>query len=154
MKDKKLTLETEKGVDEKNSKVGVSLNIEVADGEGSTLSESVLLVKKCSSYEILHKEISRIKEELDILLEKSRSLFEAEIGEEKSQGADEDMSAKEIWDFLSMIKDPEVLLVKFNSMSRQKRFEVADYVLSNCNVFSGPASIFSMRYNSEEGAIE
>ena len=66
MKDKKLTLETEKGVDEKNSKVGVSLNIEVADGEGSTLSESVLLVKKCSSYEILHKEISRIKEELDI----------------------------------------------------------------------------------------
>ena len=154
MKDKKLTLETEKGVDEKNSKVGVSLNIEVADGEGSTLSESVLLVKKCSSYEILHKEISRIKEELDTLLEKSRSLFEAEIGEEKSQGADEDMSAKEIWDFLSMIKDPEVLSVKFNSMSRQKRFEVADYVLSHCNVFSGPASIFSMRYNSEEGVIE
>jgi len=154
MKDKKLTLETEKGVDEKNSKVGVSLNIEVADGEGSTLSGSVLLVKKCSSYEILHKEISRIKEELDILLEKSRSLFEAEIGEEKSQDVDEDMSAKEIWDILSIIKDPEVLLVKFNSMSRQKRFEVADYVLSHCNVFSGPASIFSMRYNSEEGVIE
>ena len=154
MKDKKLTLETEKGVDEKNSKVGVSLNIEVADGEGSTLSESVLLIKKCSSYDILHKEISRIKEELDILLEKSRSLFEAEIGEEKSQDVDEDMSAKEIWDILSIIKDPEVLLVKFNSMSRQKRFEVADYVLSHCNVFSGPASIFSMRYNSEEGVIE
>ena len=154
MKDKKLTLETEKGVDEKNSKVGVSLNIEVADGEGSTLSESVLLVKKCSSYEILHKEISRIKEELDALLEKSRRLFEAEIGEEKSQGVDEDMTAKEIWNLLSIIKDSEVLSVKFNSMSRQKRFEVADYVLSHCNVFSGPASIFSMRYNSEEGVIE
>ena len=154
MKDKKLTLETEKGVDEKNSKVGVSLNIEVADGEGSTLSESVLLVKKCSSYEILHKEISRIKEELDALLEKSRRLFEAEIGEEKSQGVDEDMTAKEIWNLLSIIKDSEALSVKFNSMSRQKRFEVADYVLSHCNVFSGPASIFSMRYNSEEGVIE
>ena len=154
MKDKKLTLETEKGVDEKNSKVGVSLNIEVADGEGSTLSGSVLLVKKCSSYEILHKEISRIKEELDILLEKSRSLFEAEIGEEKSHGVDEDMTAKEIWNLLSIIKDSEALSVKFNSMSRQKRFEVADYVLSHCNVFSGPASIFSMRYNSEEGVIE
>jgi len=154
MKDKKLTLETEKGVDEKNSKVGVSLNIEVADGEGSTLSGSVLLVKKCSSYEILHKEISRIKEELDALLEKSRRLFEAEIGEEKSQGVDEDMTAKEIWNLLSIIKDSEALSVKFNSMSRQKRFEVADYVLSHCNVFSGPASIFSMRYNSEEGVIE
>ena len=154
MKDKKLTLEIEKGVDEKNSKVGVSVNVEAADGEGSTLGGSVLLVEKCSSYEILYKEVSRIKEELDSLLEKSERLFEVEIGEKKSQGVNEDMSVKEIWDFLSMIKDPEVLLVKFNSMSRQKRFEVADYVLSNCNVFSGPASIFSMRYNSEEGVIE
>jgi hypothetical protein len=154
MKDKKLTLEIEKGVDEKNSKVGVSLNVEVADGEGSTLSGSVLLVEKCSSYEMLHKEVSRVKEELDVLLEKSRRLFEAEIGEEKSQDVNEDMGVKEIWDFLSMIEDPEVLLVKFNSMSRQKRFEVADYVLSHCNVFSGPASIFSMRYNSEEGVLE
>ena len=154
MKDKKLTLEIEKGVDEKNSKVGVSLNVDVSDGEESTLSGSVLLVEKCSSYEILQKEISQIKEELDVLLEKSRSLFEVEVGEDKSQDVDEDMSVKEIWDFLSMIKDPKVLLVKFNNMSRQKRLEVADYVLSNCNVFSGPASIFSMRYNSEGGMLE
>ena len=154
MKDKKLILEIEKGVDEKNSKVGVSLNVEAVEGEVSTLSGSVLLVEKCSSYEMLQKEISRIKEELDVLLGKSKRLFEVEIGEEKPQGVNEDMSVKEIWDFLSMIKDPEVLLVKFNSMSRQKRFEVADYVLSHCNVFSGPASIFSMRYNSEEGVLE
>jgi len=153
MKDKKLTLEIEKAVDEKTSKVGVSLNVEVADGEGSTLSGSVLLVEKCSSYEDLQKEVSRIKAELDVLLEKSKRLFEEEIGEEGSD-ADEDMSAKEIWNLLSTIKDPEVLLGKFNSMSRQKRLEVADYVLSHCNVFSGPASIFSMRYNSEEGVIE
>ena len=154
MKDKKLTLETEKGVDEKTSKVGVSLDVEVADGEGSTLSGSVLLVKKCSSYEILQKEVSQIKEELDVLLEKSRRLFEAEVGEEEGPDVDEDISAKEIWNLLSMTKDPEVLLVKFNSMNRQKRLEVADYVLSNCNVFSGPASIFSMRYNCEEGMLE
>jgi len=154
MKDKKLSLEIEKGVDEKNSKVGVSVNADVTDGKGSTLSGSVLLVEKCSSYEILQKEVSRIKEELDVLLEKSRRLFEVEVGEEEGPDVDEDMSAKRIWDILSLIKDPEVLLVKFNSMSRQKRFEVADYVLSNCNVFSGPASIFSMRYNSEEGMLE
>jgi hypothetical protein len=130
------------------------VDVDVSDGKGSTLSGPVLLVEKCSSYEILKKEVSRIKEELDVLLEKSRSLFEVEVEEDKSQDVDEDMSVKEIWDFLSMIKDPEVLLVKFNSMSRQKRLEVADYVLSNCNVFSGPASIFSMRYNSEEGVME
>ena len=154
MKDKKLTLEIEKGVDEKKSRVGVSVNVDVSDAEGSTLSGSVLLVEKCSSYEILHKEVSQIKDQLDLLLEKSRRLFEAEVGEEEGQGVNEDMSVNEIWDVLSMIKDPEVLLVKFNSMSRLKRLEVADYVLSHCNVFSGPASIFSMRYNIEEGILE
>ncbi|HDH86721.1 MAG TPA: hypothetical protein ENF36_01580 [Desulfobacteraceae bacterium] len=154
MKDKKLTLEIEKGVDEKNSRVGVSVNVDVSDAEGSTLSGSVLLVEKCNSYEILHKEVSQIKDQLDLLLEKSRRLFEAEVGEEEGQGVNEDMSVNEIWDVLSMIKDPEVLLVKFNSMSRLKRLEVADYVLSHCNVFSGPASIFSMRYNIEEGILE
>ena len=153
MKDKKLTLEIERAVDEKTSKVGVSLNVEVADGEGSTLSGSVVLAEKCSSYEILQKEVSRIKEELDALLYKSKQLFETKIGEEGPE-VDEDMSAKEIWNLLSIINDPEVLLIKFNGLSRQKRFEVADYVLSNCNVFSGPASIFSMRYNNEEGIIE
>jgi hypothetical protein len=153
MKDKKLTLEIEKAVDEDNSKVGVSLNVEVADSDGSTLSGSVVLIEKCNSYEVLQKEISRIKEELDALLYQSKQLFETEIGEE-GPDVDEDMSAKEIWNCLSIIKNPDVLLVKFNSMSRQKRLEVADYVLSHCNVFSGPASIFSMRYNSEEGVIE
>jgi hypothetical protein len=113
----------------------------------------VLLVEKCSSYEMLQKEVSRIKEDLDALLYKSKQLFKTEIGEE-GPDVDEDMSAEEIWNLLSIIKDPEVLLVKFNSMSREKRLEVADYVLSHCNVFSGPASIFSMRYNSEEGVIE
>ena len=37
MKDKKLTLETEKGVDEKNSKVGVSVGIDIKSGKGSDL---------------------------------------------------------------------------------------------------------------------
>ena len=153
MKEKKLTLEIEKAVDEKASKVGVSLNVDVGDGEGSTLSGSVVLIEKCNSYEMLQKEISQIKEKLDILLSKSRQLFETKGGEE-GPNVNEDMSAKEIWDLLSAIKDPEALSVKFNSMGRQKRLDVADYVLSHCNIFSGPAAIFSMRYNSEEGVIE
>lgn len=154
MKDKRLSLEIEKGLAENNSNVGISLNVEITDDEGSRLSGSVLLIEKCSTYEMLYKEISRIKEELDVLRDTSRDLFETEPGEEKSQGVNEDLSVQEIWDFLSTIKDPEALLVKFNSMSSQKRFEVADYVLSNCNIFSGPASSFAMRYDSEEGIIK
>ncbi len=152
MKDK-LKLEIEEGVDEKNSKVGVSVNIDIANGEGSNSSGSVLLIPKCSSYKILQEEVSRIKEELDTLLDRSKGLFEGEA-EEEGMDMNEDMSAKEIWDTLSMIKDPEILLVKFNSLSHQRRLEVADYVFTNCNIFSGVAAVFSTRYNSEEGLLE
>jgi len=153
MKDK-LKLEIEKDIEDKISKVGVSVEIDITDGRGSNLKGSVSLIPKCDSSQKLEKEVAAIKEELDILLVQSRELLEQGGGIEQAPDVDEDMSAEEIWDLLSTVKDPEILLAKFNSMSHQKRLEVADYVLAHCNVFSGPASIFSMRYNSEEGLLE
>jgi len=43
MKDK-LALEIEKGVNESNSKVGVSVSVDMMNGKGSKLSGSVLTV--------------------------------------------------------------------------------------------------------------
>jgi hypothetical protein len=154
MKDK-LTLEIEKAVNDSNSKVGVSVSLDMMNGEGSKLNGSVLLIPKCSTYEILEQEVARIKEELDTLLEKSRKIFEVEGGEEEEDWeVNENMGAEQIWDILSEIKDPELLSVKFNSLSHQKRFEVADYVFTHGNVFSGAASVFSTRYNSEKGMLD
>jgi len=48
---------------------------EKKNGEGSNLSESVLLIPKCNSYEILEQEVARIKEGLDALLGKSKKIF-------------------------------------------------------------------------------
>jgi len=64
------------------------------------------------------------------------------------------MGAGQIWDSLSKIKDPELLSAKFNSLSHQKRLEVADYVATHGNIFSGVASVFSTRYDSEKGILE
>ncbi len=153
MKDK-LTLEIEKAVNDNNSKVGVSVSLDMMNGEGSKLNGSVLLIPKCSTYEILEQEVARIKEELDTLLEKSRKTFEVEGGKGEDWEVNENMGAEQIWDILSEIKDPEFLSVKFNGLSHQKRFEVADYVFTHGNVFSGAASVFSTRYNSEKGMLE
>ena len=153
MKDK-LTLEIEKGVNESNSKVGVSVSVDMMNGKGSKLSGSVLLIPKCSSYRILEQEVARIKEELDTLLEKSRKTFEVDGGKGEDWEVNENMGAEQIWDILSKIKDAELLSVKFNSLSHQKRLEVADYVFTHGNVFSGVASVFSTGYNSEKGMLE
>jgi hypothetical protein len=64
------------------------------------------------------------------------------------------MSPQEIWQVLTEIKNEEALLKAFNSLSKDKRVEVADHVLTHCNVFSGAGSTFSMRYNREKGILE
>jgi hypothetical protein len=151
---KRLTLEIEKGIDEKTSKVGISKEVTIADERGSNLSGSISLIQGCDSYQLLEKEVAAIKGELDTLLEESKRIFRDQGNLEEASNVDESKSAREIWDFLSSIKAPEVLLATFNGMGYEKRIEVADYVLSHCNVFSAPASMFSMRYNSEEGLLE
>jgi hypothetical protein len=152
--EKKLRLEIEKAVDEKRLRLGISKEVTVADGKGSNLSGYVSLIPGCDTYQMLGKEVAGIKGELDTLLEESKRLFGAEGMIQETQDVDESKSPKEIWDFLSTIKATEVLFGSFNGMSYEKRIEVADYVLSHCNVFSGPASMFSMRYNREEGLLE
>jgi hypothetical protein len=149
----KLTLEIERETDDASPKVGVSVTFDIANGEGSNLSGSVLLVPKCSSYEMLEREAAHVKEELNTLLKKSQQLFESERKAE-SLKLDGNLGVKEIWDILSTIQDPESLIKEFNGLSYEKRLEVADYVFTNCNVFSGAASVFSMRYNNEEAKLE
>lgn len=151
---KKLKLEIEKAVDEKSSRVGISKEITIADGRGSNLNGSISLVPGCDSYEMLEKEIASIKGELDRLLEESKGIFGGQGKIQETFTIDESKSPQEIWDFLSTIAATEVFSATFNGMSYEKRIEVADYVLSHCNVFSGPASVFSMKYNSEEGLLE
>ncbi|MBW1715852.1 MAG: hypothetical protein JRJ77_08520 [Deltaproteobacteria bacterium] len=149
----KLTLETEKEVDDASPKIGVSVTIDIANGEGSHVSGSGLLVPKCSSYEMLEREVAHVKEKLDILLKKSQQLFESERKAETLE-LDENLSTNEIWDILSTIEDTESLIKEFNGLGHEKRLEVADYVFTNCNVFSGVASVFSMRYNNEQAKLE
>jgi hypothetical protein len=151
---KGLTLEIEKDIQGKTSRIGISKEVTIADERGSNLSGSISLIQGCDSYQVLEKEVAAMKGELDALLEKSKRIFRDQGGIEEASDVDESKSASEIWDLLSTIEAPEALLAAFNGMSYEKRIEVADYVLSHCNVFSSPASLFSMRYNSEEALLE
>ena len=153
MKDK-LALEIEKGADGKTARVGVSVSIDITNDEGSCINGLVVFIPQCTSYVSLAGEVTRIKEELDTLLERSREAFGTGADEKETLSLDEEMSARELWDILSKIENQETLSRRFNILSRQKRFEVADYVLTHCNVFSGAGSVFSIRYNSKEGLLE
>jgi len=65
-----------------------------------------------------------------------------------------EMSPEQIWSILSQIDEEDLFIKGFNSLDDIKRRELAEYVLSRCNIFSGKGSIFSERYNSESGLLE
>jgi hypothetical protein len=150
---RKLTLETEKAPQHTGTKVGVSLAFEVAGQQGSKVQGSVFLIQKCDSYETLEGEISRLKGELDGLLEEAREQYGPGPGQEHVK-LDEELGAAELWENLSAVTDIEVLVRQFNSLSREKRQEIADYVFTQCNVFTGVASVFSQRYDNAEAKLE
>jgi len=150
---RKLTLETEKAAQDMGTKVGVSLTFEAAGQQGSEVQGSVSLIPMCNSYETLEGEISRLKGELDDLLKEAKVQFGPGPGKEHVE-LGEELGAAELWEILSAVHDTDLLVRQFNNLSREKRQEIADYVFTRCNVFSGVASMFSLRYNNEEAKLE
>ncbi len=148
-------LEIEKGPGKDAPEIGISANIGIRDAGGSILQGSAVIIPKSSSYKDLERKISLVKEGLDELLDRSREIFGKNLnGDREEQDVNEEMSSDEIWDILSGISDFDRAAAKFNGLSRQKRLEVADYVFSHGEIFSGPPAKFSMRYNCEKGLIE
>ena len=64
------------------------------------------------------------------------------------------MAPEEIWSILSGVSDEDLFIKGFNNLDEGKRRDVAEYVLTQCNIFSGKASIFSSRYNNETGLMD
>ncbi len=109
--------------------------------------------RACDSYEALEIEVQAIKNSLDSLLAKAKEL----LGEPTAEaGLDlrSDMEPEEIWSILAGVSDENLFIKSFNSLDEAKRREVAEHVLTQCNIFSGKASVFSSRYDNETGLME
>lgn len=109
--------------------------------------------RSCDSYEALEIEVQAIKNTLDRILSGAKEVFRKSPDQE-SLDLGSDMEPQQIWSILSDIADENLLIKSFNRMDEVKRREVAEHVLTKCNVFSGKASFFSARYNSESGILE
>jgi hypothetical protein len=109
--------------------------------------------KNCHSYEDLAVEVGEIKRNLECVLEEAKTHFKGSAPKGDS-GFELETPAEEIWAILAGIKDESVFIERFNNLDDTKRREVAEYILSKCNIFSGRGSVFSARYNNETGYME
>ena len=105
------------------------------------------------SPEGLSKAVEGLTIELDGLSSKARSIFRGEP-EPGDQALSPEMPPNEIWKVLSETTDENRFIDLFNQLDEEKRREVAEYVLSQCNVFTGRGASFSSRYNSETALLE
>ena len=140
---------TETGKREKKE-ISVSIGIRLKVGGHETTCP---ISRACHSYETLEMEVQAIKNSLDSLLAEAKRV----IGEsEANEGLDlrSDMAPEEIWSILSAVSDEDLFIKSFNNLDENKRKEVAEYVLTQCNIFYGKASVFSSRYDNETGLME
>ena len=116
--------------------------------------ESICPVSKiCKSPEELSKTLEQLKTNLERLHSEALSIFKGEKGTHE-QTLSSDLPPDEIWRVLSDTVDDGRFFDLFNQLDEGKRKEVAEYVLSQCNVFTGRGAVFSSRYNNETALLE
>jgi hypothetical protein len=64
-----------------------------------------------------------------------------------------DLNPEELWSRLSQLEEEDQFIQTFNTLEPSRRRDLADYVLTTCNIFSGNAAIFSSRYDDESGSL-
>ena len=140
---------TETGKEEKG-KITVSVGIPLKMGGYETTCP---VSRGCDSYETLEIEVQNLKNGLDKLLARAKEVF-GKITNEKGLNLTSDMGPEEIWSILSAVSEEDLFIRSFNNLDEAKRREVAEHVLTQCNIFSGKASVFSSRYNNETGLMD
>lgn len=140
-------LMTTKGKSDTSVSVQLGIRLKIAGHE--TLCP---VSRSCDSYESFEKESQVLKDSLEHIKQKARTLFETPSSSKAFHIAP-DTPAQEIWDILSTMTDEATLVAAFNDLGDSQRQAVAEYVLTQCNIFSGKAAVFSQRYDSESGLM-
>ena len=134
--------------EDNNKSIYIGIDVQLAGRE-----VSCPVSKDCNSYRALAAEVEAIQRNLERILDEAKMHFKGPAPEEGFEFGPE-TSAEEIWSILSGIQEESVFVKRFNGLDDTKRKEVAEHVLTKCNIFSGRGSVFSARYNTESGYME
>ena len=141
-------LEIKKDSDSDKAGVAVGINLKISEIDFKCPITSV-----CYTDQELHKEIRNIREGLERIAQDAKDRLKRNVIGEKSI-ITPDMAPGDMWKVLEEIPDEEVFIEQFNSLEEDIRGKVAEYVLTQCSVFSGKGAVFSARYNEGTKFIE
>jgi hypothetical protein len=113
----------------------------------------VSLTPDCETMEEFEEALAHLKRNMESIVESAKTTFQQYQARDETGVTDFHTSA-EIWQVLEECTSIEEMRVRFNELSLRKRQEVADFVLTQLNIFKGAASIFSQHYNEQEYLLE
>jgi hypothetical protein len=100
------------------------------------------------------REVDALKAAMDDLLQRAREAFRERDGEPAGGPSLQLESVEDIWQALENCTTIGEMQKIFNGLDPEKRQEVADFVLTELNIFKGAASTFSQHYNEEDCVLE
>jgi len=109
------------------------------------------LTRSVDSYEALEGEVHALREDLGEVMNRAKDVFLGDRSSEEKLNFDSDMAPEQIWALLSEVEDEDLFVKTFNNLDESRRREIAEHVLTHCNIFTGQASVFSSRYDNESG---
>jgi hypothetical protein len=113
----------------------------------------VSLTPDCETMEEFEKALAHLKRNMESILGSAKTAFNKYQAKDET-GVTDFHSTAEIWQVLEKCTSIEEMRVRFNKLSLRKRQEVADFILTQLNIFKGAASIFSQHYNEQEYLLE
>ncbi len=102
----------------------------------------------CASVEELETEAGKLRNDLDQAVDRARRIL-AGGPEEETVPLSSDISVADLWRALESMPDDTGFVERFNGLEEDRRREVAEHVLTSCNIFSGRPAFFSSRYDGD-----
>ena len=113
----------------------------------------VSLTPDCETMEEFEKALAHLMRNMENILVSAKTEFNKYQAKDET-GVTDFQTLEEIWQVLEKCTSIEEMRVRFNELGLRKRQEVADFVLTQLNIFKGAASIFSQHYNEQEYLLE
>jgi len=135
---------------EEGTKPEVQLGIRI---KLSSFETTCYVTQPCQSYRAVESEVQVIRQNLEDVLKEAKQVFEGS-SKKDNLGLRPEMKAGQIWSILAAILDEGDFIQTFNALEEGKRKEVAEHVLTHCNVFSGKAAVFSSHYDDKSSLME
>ncbi len=113
----------------------------------------ISLTPVCTNIGDFERSVEELKTQLDNLVIKARQSFQQDQAEKEVETR-KPKTVEEIWQAMEKCETIEEMQEIFNALEVDKRKEVAEFILTQVNIFKGAAATFSQHYNEKERLLE